>query len=310
MEWDMKLRNMKLLAGALLSGVVASATAGTIRHDMNDLDYQNFGNTFAPVGEIIYSNSHGYYGCSATAIGTHWLLTAGHCVNEAQTMDAYLPNSVGGYSHYQGSNWVANEHFNLSNSLAGWDIGLVYFNQAMDVTPAQIYRQRDEVGGVGVITGFGRTGDGLTGTVGDFGTKRAGLNALSFAWSTEGDGQQLLFGDFDPPADNNPNNALDLFEDGYALPFEYSPSFGDSGGGLFVYRDNQFYLAGVNSFINDANGNTLMADYGDFFAATRVSSFSDWIDQKLNRTHAPEPSGWLLMLTALGSVLIARRQRV
>jgi hypothetical protein len=244
---------MKLLTGLLLSSLVVPAVAGTIRHDTEDAEYRAFGGweNLAAVGAIIAEGSEGSYGCSGTAINAHWMLTAAHCVDDAKSLDFYLRNQQGGYTAYEGSSWLAHELFNGLDLFAGWDIGLVHFDQALDVAPAKLYRGNNELGSLGVIAGFGTSGDGLGGVTSPFGVKRAGVNVVSYAFSTEGDGEQILFGDFDPPVDNNPNGAWDFFEDGYALPFEYSPAFGDSGGGMFIFENNELYLAGVSSFILD-----------------------------------------------------------
>lgn len=298
---------MKLVTGILLSSLVAPAMAGTIRHDTPDAEYRAFGGwqNLAPVGAIIGGSDEGYYGCSGTAISSHWMLTAAHCVDKATSIDFYLRNQQGGYTAYQGNNWRAHELFNETNLFAGWDIGLVHFDQALDVTPAKLYQGSNEVGNLGVIAGFGTSGDGLGGVTSPFGVKRAGVNLVSYAFSTEGDGQQLLFGDFDPPVDDNPNGAWDFFEDGYALPYEYSPAFGDSGGGMFIWENNELYLAGVASFILDLNQNDIDADYGDGFAETRVSSLWGWINK--NTASVPEPSGGVL--AGLGLLALAWRRR-
>jgi hypothetical protein len=283
------------------------AVAGTIRHDTDDAEYRAFGGweSLASVGAIIGETSEGYYGCSGTAISAHWMLTAAHCVDHAKNIDFYLRNQQGGYNACQGSSWLAHELFSGENLFAGWDIGLVYFDRPLEVKPAELYRGNSELGSLGVIAGFGSSGNGLGGVSSPFGVKRAGLNLISYAFSTEGDGEQLLFGDFDPPQDDNPFGAWDFFEDGYALPFEYSPAFGDSGGGMFIVEDDQLYLAGVSSFILDLNGNDIDADYGDGFAETRVSSLWGWINK--NTASVPEPGSGLLAGLAL--VLLAWRRR-
>lgn len=299
---------MKLVAGLFVACLALPSMAGIIRHDTPDSAYQNFAASpdFASAGAIIGSSSQGSYGCSGTAIDKHWMLTAAHCVQNANSMNFYLANGSGSFDSYAADSWIAHEMFDINNLLGGWDIGLVHFQQELNVPYASIYQGHSEVGSIGVITGFGTTGNGLTGTTSPFGTKRAGLNELTFAFSTEGDGEQILWGDFDPPADNNPLGAQDLFGDGYALLGEYAPSFGDSGGGLFVWDNNQFYLAGVNSFIVDANNNQKWSDYGDAFGITRVSSLSDWIESKISPANVPEPSG--IVLALLGLLGIACRR--
>lgn len=300
---------MKLVSGIILSLFATSAFAGTIRHDTPDWIYQAIGNTpeLASVGAIIGSNSGGDYGCGGTVIDKHWMLTAAHCVQPATSLDFYLSDGVGGFNSYRANSWLANPNFNENNLLAGWDIGLVYFNQELAADPAKIYRGNNEPENIGVISGYGASGDGLNGTTGPFGTKRAGFNLLSFAYSSEGNGQQILWGDFDAPQHDNPYGASDLFGDGSAINFEYSPSYGDSGGGLFIWDTNQYYLAGVNSFLFDGNSNNIWADYGDGFGATRVSSFSEWIDVNLGYASVPESNPLVLFAIATAGLILRRR---
>jgi hypothetical protein len=79
---------------------------------------------------------------------------------------------------------------------------------------------------------------------------------------------------------------------------------GDSGGGVFLNFDSQFYLAGVISFVAAADGNA-NADYGDVSGFGRVSTFAPWIVSTV-----PEPSVLTLVgLSILGGCCNRQRNR-
>ncbi len=66
---------------------------------------------------------------------------------------------------------------------------------------------------------------------------------------------------------------------------------GDSGGGVFIESDGAWLLAGVNSFVsrvaeNDVNDSP-DGSLGDVGAATRVSSYADWIKAETGMKQVP-----------------------
>ena len=301
---------MKLVTSVLIAALSLPASAGLIRHDTPDTLYTGFANDpmFSSVGLILAENSSSPYSCSGTVINKNWVLTAGHCVNQANAVSFVLPDASG-WRFYESSSWVAHQNFTDDNLFGGWDIGLMHFETDFDVTPAQLYSGSNEWLQLSASAGFGYSGSGETGVEFIDYQRRAGTNIVDDLWSSEGNGQQILWSDFDHPTDAS-YNAIDFqgveFDD-VATALELMIAPGDSGGGMFIQEGGQLFLAGVHSFISDFNGDGNFA-YGDLSGSTRVSSFVDWINGTIATYKVPESNGALLMFIGLLGMLV-RRQR-
>lgn len=362
MSWSKSLRLLLVLVAAGCLSLPASA--GTIRDDRDDSLYLNFGarQNYASVGQFVgtvnlLSRTTGEwepwaFSASGTLIEPDYVLTAAHVLWPAGYQDSeysdadllslnFYPNGqISGEQPIPAKAWKAHEQFDW-NVFSGYDIGLVKLDEKIDdIRPARRYSGKREVGPVGTFVGFGVTGTGLTGANLDVAfnelQKRAGMNSIDALASSVyyGASENILLCDFDNP--NDPSDSL--LGRSKPLGLEYLPSFGDSGGGLFIGGR----LAGVQSigiFVEPGDPPTF-SDYGDLAGSTRVSVFNDWIDPlleeglegvddvsdfdgepggrssaasdtaftDLNVTAVPEPSSlWLLLVG--GSCLIACRLR-
>lgn len=298
---------MKAAVSLLVMALSIPAFAGIIRHDLPDSDYTDFANDpiFSGVGLIAFDTADGAYTCSGTVIHQNWVLTAGHCVDDATAMSFYLPSDTG-WRFYEANSWVAHENFSDTEIFAGWDIGLMYFDSNFDVTPAQLYSGHSEFLSPIASVGFGMTGNGLTGGVDSDYKRRAGTNIVDDLWSLEGNGDQIIWADFDHPTDPLLNlfNYPDISFDDLASFFEIMAAPGDSGGGVFIEENGQIYVAGVHSFGGDFNGDGIWG-YGDAYGSTRVSSFGDWIHSKM--FPVPEAQSWWLAMLAFAGLYWRRR---
>lgn len=258
----------------LMFALVSTVSAGVIRHDVDTSLYTSLAaeTDFDSVGSITGSAAAFSYSGSATLIASNWVLTAAHVVDQA--MD--LTFGLGGQS-FKASRWIAHSDWN-GDLGKGYDIGLIEFSQDIaaitGVDPARLYTGTSEVGQRAVSVGYGRTGTGVDGDIFGAGTKRAGENMVDALLRTPGRSDRVLLSDFDNPDDSGDSS----WGSSNPLPLEYLIAPGDSGGGLFLGLDGDYYLAGVHSFgwgVLDGDPNS---DYGDASGHTRVSAFTGWIE--------------------------------
>ena len=257
-------------AAALLVGLVSLASAGTRRDDRNDGAYLDLGSQFPSVGYIEGSTRSYDFTASGVLIDSNWVLTAGHVVDEATSLNFTL-----GQVTYSGASWVPHPKWK-GDLLAGYDIGLVNLSTAVvNVTPVGRYTGSAELGAEATIVGYGMTGTGLTGATTFDGQKRGGENVIDALYGRGWKNQRLFLCDFDNPTDPSDNT----YGSSLPLDLEFLIAPGDSGGGLFLdVGGDTWQLAGVNSFIgwSDEDGDS---DYGDISGHTRVSVFDSWIDK-------------------------------
>ena len=248
----------------------SASQAAVIRHDQTQQSHLNLGALYPSVGLVTTAEWSG----SGTLIGSNWVLTAAHVVEDAAnlqfTIEGQTYGAVRGITH---NKW--------DGSLGkGYDIGLIELSldvaTASGVSPAALYTGGDELGQVGTFVGYGMTGTGLTGATGYDGLRRGVENMLDVEYLTPGKGNRILGADFDNPA----NSGDSSWGSGIPLALEGLIAPGDSGGGLFIEIGGIDYLAGVHSFGSAVDG-VIDFDYGDRSGHTRVSSFTSWIDKYL-----------------------------
>lgn len=263
-----------LLATATTITTSQLANAGTIRHDVTDTQYTALANSFSSVGSLSLRGATSSWNCSGTLIGSNYLLTAAHCLEDSAGRNLSSGTFTLGGTRYTIRSGVKNSGWTTSNRnpTAGFDMAILQLSSNVtNVTAANLYTNTNENGQTGTYVGFGFRGTGTSGQVANtFGTKRAGQNIMNLG-SQQGWSDQVLWSDFTDPRSN-----------ASALNLEYNIASGDSGGGLFING----LLAGVNSVIQNVNGNSLWADYGDRSLVTRVSSLNNWI-QNVLRTGFP-----------------------
>jgi hypothetical protein len=313
-----RLFSLVFAIASTLPGV--SGFAGIMLDSVPEADYVAYSNQsqFNAMGRFVG-------GASGTLIAPDWVLTAGHVnvlVDNANTANSTKFQIRGTGTVYTAVETVLHPTFvaNGSNLGFGFDLQLVRLSSSVaGVTPASIYRGSSEGGALASITGFGIGG---TGTAGPNlpSAQRAGTNVLdavvSFSNGSQGQvGAQnaMLIADFDSGAANF--NSLAFAGSSQAVTsLEYHLADLDSGGGVFIQENGQWFLAGVNSGIqsqrsfldpNDSDPllNGSRYGYGAISYITRVSSYTGFID---NITAVPEPTSLSLVGIVLAFGILGR----
>jgi hypothetical protein len=287
---------MKYLAFASLVALSVVSSASTIRHDRNDIDYRNLGNSFVAVGEVFTNSGYGSGTYIGFGNGSHWALTAAHVTNTLADNPQFRVNgNVLGVSQV-----IAFSGWNLNFN----DFSLLRLTSNPGIAPMAYYNGNGEVGLQAVSVGFGATGTGLTGINAGAGTKRGFENMVDVA--IVNGSTNALFTDFD-----NPLNAGDSWSGSPTpLNLEGCVAGGDSGGALLLNVNSVWAIAGVTSTLNwvDGTGN---ADYGDISGYSRIGGNNvgaNWIAQNTGIQGVPEP-GTMIALGLGLSALAARRRR-
>lgn len=287
-----------LLAAAIGLGQTQSTLAGIMLVGEPEASYVAYSNQ--PQFDAMGSFNGG---TSGTLIAPNWVLTAGH-VGGVTGFQVRGNGTVYGVAEIiQHPTFIANG----GNINFGFDLQLVRLDSNVTgVTPAQIYRGSSEAGSTVSITGFGVGGVGSTG-VSLPAAQRAGTNVIdavvSFANAPGKTGAQnaMLIADFDSGSSSF-NTLSGLGSSSTPTALEYHLAGFDSGGGVFIFENGQWYLAGVNSgvesqrqFFNsqDTAFSNELFGYGAISYITRVSSFTGFIDS--NITAVPEPTSLALV---------------
>lgn len=295
------------LYGALVASVVAAglSSAGTIRNDRADSLYTNLAANpaFDSVGRFNWTESNASFVASGSLIRSDWVLTAAHVVDGTNGFGSGISNlrfQLDG-NVYSAAEWIPHPNWALSggenNLFAGWDVGLVRLNSAItDVKPARLFNGSNELGRQASLVGFGATGNGLTGTrPNSAGVKRAGTNTVDVVGGAQtfGSNPAFRFGhdrliavDFDRP--NVPT--VSTLGNVVPLDLEYLTAPGDSGGGLFIEVGGEQLLAGVTSLGSTVDGD-INSSYGDRASFSRVSAFTQWIEDTIAAVASPELAG-------------------
>ena len=282
-------KRFALTLGAVALGV--SSFAITIRHDVADADYINFGASFTGVGQVLGNVGAG----TGTLIANNWVITANHVTRN----NPNLRFVVGGTTYF--AQTVFERGGYDPNDLAnGNDLALIKLTTSVvGAATYGLYTMSDELGQVGITVGAGRTGTGLTGDVTNSSTMRAGTNMIDLFWDARA---RALVNDFDSGSapDNFTGSATQT-----ALEHGVAP--GDSGGALFIQKNGQYLLAGVTGFRWSADGIN-NSDYGDGGGYSRISAADNiaWIQQTAG---VPEPGTMTLLGLGVAAFVAKRRKK-
>ncbi len=246
------------------------------------------------------ANGYSYRG-SASAISSHWVLSAGHnvdfnddgAVDAGLAIDFYLP----GYGSYTASSFYSHPDFTgFGNPSIQHDLSLLYFEDPLPELAFPTLGLGLSLGDTASLVGYGRSGYGSYGYTTDASLtdRRVGYNVIDEFESS--DGGTLFRYDFDSP-DSFGESAGSLGNDIESL---IGP--GDSGGALLLELDDGMALVGVNTFSEGSGG--LFGDWGGGIA---LESEWDWIAATTGLA-IPEPSTLMSLLVG-GLALYFGRSR-
>ena len=233
----------------LILAPVFTSQAGTIDPSVPDAKYIEYGSKFNNVVRLYGAYEDGaMFFASAVVIDPHHFLTAAHVVEKAIRCSISV-----GTTDYKANQVICHKDFQESR-FGEYDIAIGYCEDIiqMDFYP-ELYSDRNEIGKICSIAGYGITGTFLTGATVSSTHKRAGSNVIDKI-----DRQLLICS----PSLRTKKTSL-----------EFLIASGDSGGGLFI--DGK--LAGINSCVLSDPPNHPNSTYACEAGHTRISDHIEWI---------------------------------
>lgn len=295
-----KLEKMKtlLLMFPLAFLATISMAIGVMRHDVKEESYINLAHQkqFDCIGHV-YKDTAGSGSC--ILISSKYVLSAAHVFIDydfhqdtmyvnGQTIIAFVPGNPRMTSPSSIHIEFNGELFNVKNvilhpsyldslSTGSCDLAIIELEKpVLSINPATLNTTFDELNAEVVGVGYGSSGPAdKPNLVVSENKKIAGENVVDSLAGQEYMGKQtLMICDFDHPKrkdcnkTGNPN----------PMKLEYICSGGDSGGGLFRLKNNQWELIGVCTGTDiDITRLSDTGYYGNTMEWTRVSAFTDWI---------------------------------
>lgn len=246
----------KLLFFLLMS---SSVFAGTIRHDVSDSKYLEFGKKFYCVKRLVTTTKRGketIYGlASCVILNKHWIITAGH-IPEGRPVDTI--HVLDGDKQYLIDKFIINKDYDFKGHKGDIALGFSKKGFGDSIDNPVLYNKQLKIGDTCSMAGYGFYGTMSTGAGIMDNKLRGGTNKIS---SRKGDAV-LITGSRD-----NTRTTL-----------EWLPNTGDSGGGLFING----HLAGITSYVIGMDGKA-NSTYGDKGAFTEIYPYLKWINSHVKK---------------------------
>ncbi len=136
---------------------LSQAQAIIIRHDLEDSRYIVYPEQYP---QLFYLHTRfGNKICVATLISPQWAITAGHCIEETPLGEQFAarepyPVLIDGNTH-DITQVVMHPAYAHPQQLEAVDLALIKLDQAVNIQPAALYQEQDELNQVVSFLGWG-----------------------------------------------------------------------------------------------------------------------------------------------------------
>lgn len=252
----MQLRISLITVFVFLSGLLPSIV---MRHDVDDYKYIELAKKHA--GSVVNLGVG-----NGTFIRDDVIITAAHV---ADFIDIENPVTIGELE-YQIKDIIIHPEFDMQRSIDN-DIAILILKETVpNIETARLYTDNDELGKDIIFAGTGWAGTGDKGMIDGAIIKDNVMRAAQNRVDGITENGFIRF-TFDEPGTEN------------ALPLEGISGPGDSGGPALWFEGDQAYLMGVSSHQNGRGLQRPEGVYGVYEYYTRISEFTDWINQELEK---------------------------
>ena len=232
--------------------------AGTMRHDVPENKYIEFGNKFYCVKKIIgvteENNNKTYSIGSCVILNSNWVITCAHLVEEK--ID-YIYIEIEG-QEYIIDKFIVNKDYSSEKMQA--DIAIGFCKKGFgNIAEPELYETKIKINDYCSFAGYGRYGNMLVGAKKYDGKIRGGTNIIDSYFKKD---MVIISGS----------------KDNTKTQLEFLPNVGDSGGGLFIRGK----LAGITSLILSKD-KIADSNYGDEGAFVQIYPYLDWIKKYVQK---------------------------
>jgi secreted trypsin-like serine protease len=277
--------------------------SGIIRDDVPEAAYRELANQpqFNCVGQVFTDTTAAG---SCVLISDQFVLTAAHVLitsdvrkdtiqMNGQTLIAYVPinervsDASSIFIEFSGQRvrakkLILHPGFLKDITEGDFDIALIQLEEPIHaIVPAKVYASAEELTSNVIGVGYGASGKAnKPDSVSTQSMKIAGENVIDQVTGPKHEGKETILScDFDAASIKGCNK----MGSPVPRPLEYICSGGDSGGGLFKQTGNEWFLVGICSG-GQTDIKQLMKTgyYGQIMDWTRVSAFTQWIQEHIN----------------------------
>ena len=230
-----------------------------MRHDVEESKYIRLAEKYA--GSVVNLSAG-----NGTFIRDNVIITAAHV---ADYIDMDNPVSIEGVD-YPIKDIIIHPEFDMQRSIEH-DIAILILEKSVsNIEIAKLYTSRDELGKSIIFAGTGWAGTGDIGMVDGSIIKDNIMRAAQNKVDGITENGFIRF-TFDEPGSEN------------ALPLEGISGPGDSGGPALWFDGDQPYLMGVSSHQNRRGLQRPEGVYGVYEYYARVSEYTDWINEEIEK---------------------------